>query len=178
MRKFLIVAAALLLTSCSAQFKMAAQQIQLTRDAFNDACDNSRYECRGVPLPVLVVTDLSYWGRGVRGIYAGGPQVYIDDNVKYGSPLFYIVLVHEIVHYLQRFDPASSLYQSSCNREGEAFDTAGRTAVQKYPDQPILDRRTSWWYSYNFCTGEWPGYEPKRLGDMTVPASPKSPIID
>jgi hypothetical protein len=145
----------------------------MVRGAFNDACDISRYTCRAVPLPVLEVRDLSYWGRGVRGIYAGGPQVYIDDNVKYESPLFKVVLVHEIVHYLQRFAPENDLWQSNCSREGEAFEVAGKYAVKM--GWPERDRRSNWWYSYR-CNGtEWPEPASEQKGRSSVQ---DYPIID
>jgi hypothetical protein len=117
-----------------------AQQDNLTdRLAWREACELSRYDCRGVPAP-MVGYSVIVQHAGAYGIYAGDNTVWLAKGLS--REMRYAVLVHESVHYLQKKVGGTNIpfigKFTQCVSEEEAFEISD--IVAKRLNQPDMIR--------------------------------------
>ncbi len=98
--------------------------------AFADACRLSRYSCVGISPPM--VRDSRFVGaEGAFGIYMGGNTIWMAPSVT--GARRYVVMVHEMVHYLQEKadgnTPSSGDFRR-CVSEEEAFQVSDIVAAR------------------------------------------------
>ena len=157
-----VLAAGILAVGCCAQplnpkndgFK--GEQQHLVVEAWRDACRLSRYDCTGLPMPSLRYSKLAEM-HGVYGMYTGGRTVYLVPSMKVveKKSQAYLVLVHEMVHYIEtKINRAGMNRMSVCLSEEEAFEVDGELAVEL--GMPELDRRKTWIVYYPAC-------QPRRI---------------
>lgn len=109
--------------------KQSAPPMLLEDIAWRLTCDLSRYDCRGVQQPEVVITHIS--GAGARGSYIPPmTAVFIDQAWSdFSDPDAMAILVHEMTHYLQGMNglPRSDgNFISWCIVEGEAYETSNK----------------------------------------------------
>ena len=99
--------------------------------AFAEACHLSRYSCWGIKPPMVRVS-VYVAMEEAYGIYFGGNTVWMSP-VLTDPRDFYIVLVHEMVHYLQAHVDDTVPFGSqvkSCVYEEEAFQASDVVAAR------------------------------------------------
>ena len=95
-------------------------------EAFREACWLSRYSCIGIKQPM--VRESPYVNlEGAHGIYMGGRTIWMGNKLPTAKER-YVVMVHEMVHYLQQYVdqqgiPFTSQFEK-CVREHEAFEVS------------------------------------------------------
>jgi hypothetical protein len=99
--------------------------------AFREACRLSRYSCWGLQPPMVRYS--SYVDvEGAYGLYFGGRTVWLSPTAMKTPEEHYIVMVHEMVHYLQAYVDQNGLpFETKferCVREFEAFEVSDRVA--------------------------------------------------
>jgi hypothetical protein len=102
---------------------------------------------------------------GVWGLYTGGNTVYLvpEMEVKTRKSQAYLVLVHEMVHYIETILNNSPNSQVAvCLSEEEAFEVDGALAVEL--GMPELDRSETWVEHYPGCRPGW-GWAPEDDGE-------------
>ena len=104
-----------------------------TRAAFADACLLSRYTCKDIRAPVVRET-IFVDRAGALGLYFGGRTVWLSPGLSTNPKMRYIVLVHEMVHYLQVYEdekgfPHNAPYEN-CMREEEAYEVSDKIAAR------------------------------------------------
>jgi len=99
------------------------------REAWRDACELSRYTCKGIRPPMVresVLVDVA----GLYGLYFGGNTVWLKPELE--AKLRHVVTVHEMVHYLQAAEdgkgPPFASQLIACLREEEAYEISDRVA--------------------------------------------------
>ena len=118
--------------------------------AWDYAC--TKFDCRGVPVPIVVTAEWLYdygeAGYGAWGFYYDGdPYVYVDPDLE--PELRTVVTVHEMVHYLQWVTTGENA--PSCDREAEAWSVGDDYALLIGRDD--LVHGETWWVPYPRCQG-------------------------
>lgn len=99
--------------------------------AYREACRLSRYTCKDIPAPKVresVFVDKS----GAYGFYFGGRTIWV---ATYLTPRErYVVMVHEMVHYLQVYEdqkgfPHNAPFET-CVREEEAYEVSDQVLAR------------------------------------------------
>lgn len=98
--------------------------------AFRDACRLSGYSCRGITAPRVMRAAVPLAPTWYGIYYPGSSVVFVRDDVNVEIDSGYIVLVHEMVHYLQ-LTVGGLVYVdqfTGCIGEAEAFAASNRLA--------------------------------------------------
>lgn len=98
--------------------------------AFADACQLSRYSCVGIHAP-MVRESRFVDAEGAFGIYMGGNTIWMSPEVT--GARRYVVMVHEMVHYLQSKADGNSPSNGDfrrCVSEEEAFQVSDIVAAR------------------------------------------------
>lgn len=137
MRKLLPLAALFL-----AQTSSAAQDLS-PRAAYRDACALSRYTCKDIPQP-MIRESIFVDKANAFGFYFGGRTIWLSTFL---TPVErYVVMVHEMVHYLQCHEDRKCFPQSApfetCLREEEAYEVSDRV-IRRLGDTGRLTERLS-----------------------------------
>jgi len=97
------------------------------RAAFREACELSRYTCKGIR-PPWVRESIFVDKVGAWGYYFGGRTIWLSPNLT--TEQRYIVMVNEMVHYLQVYEDEKGFPQTapgeSCVREEEAYEISDK----------------------------------------------------
>jgi hypothetical protein len=107
----------------------ACSSFKTKEPAWDLVCTHSDYTCVGIKEPVVVEADLV---NGIYGEYFPGDQ-WVILRVNMEEPQRTIVLVHEMVHYLQWSHGKSKLddpMSVRCKREKEAFDVSYEVSLE------------------------------------------------
>lgn len=168
----MMIVAALLASCAPAALLKQANENRVIRQAFSDACRIALYDCWNLPksqkgakisLPTLeyhpINEEYSSWGQ-----YWGGTVLYLDvqfDITRVPKGLGYLVLAHEMTHYLQTARPKGDVPMDawdSCEREAEAFFVGD--AVADEIGKPEY-KRPNWYRAYPQCnTPKYWDWEP------------------
>lgn len=153
-----LIAAGILLVGCSGAplnprpydgYK--GENTHWMNEAWSDACRLSRYDCRGLQKPRLRYSKLISM-HGAWGMYTGGTTVYLAPSMRITKreSQAYLVLVHEVVHYIEtKVNRAPNGRMSVCLSEEEAFSVDGELAREM--GLPHLDRSVDWIKQYWKC---------------------------
>ena len=146
MKKFILAIMVVIASACAASY-LPTQSPTLAEMAWKDACELSRYDCRGLRAPDVLRTDLHDGALGFY--YSSMGVVYLRKEADLNDVLWYGVLVHEMVHYLQyeRADFPRNAH-GACLQEEEAFQVYDEI-VEKL-GRPDL-KRPKWYRSYPSC---------------------------
>jgi hypothetical protein len=108
------------------------------RMAFREACELSRYNCRGAKAPMVAYSTI-VTAAGAYGIYAGDNTVWLAKGLS--REMRYTVLVHEMVHYLQTKVGGTNIpfhgKFTQCVSESEAFEISDIVAKRVGADDMI-----------------------------------------
>jgi hypothetical protein len=99
--------------------------------AFREACRVSRYNCWGLSQPMVRYSSFVDHEQAY-GIYIGGRTIWLSPTAMKTPEEHYIVMVHEMVHYLQAYVDQNGLPFETrferCVREFEAFEVSDKVA--------------------------------------------------
>lgn len=111
----------------------------LEQEAWDLACSYTGVDCAWVPRPLIWYLNIP---TGAYGRYYFGTNSIIVNQSLYRETFSGMVMMHEMVHYLQdRFRPAPMFLSQICQMEAEAFNTTYAAAARlKYWD----DRLAVW----------------------------------
>lgn len=118
--------------------------------AWHDACLLSKYKCDGIG-PPRARFDEKLAAEDLYGQYIGGGVVWIRPGMSDDDT--HVVLVHEMVHYLQDrhgYWPSPNKLHA-CRMEAEAWQVSNIVAYHKVPLSAIY--RPNWAYSYGCVVG-------------------------
>ena len=94
---------------------------KMERTAWRIACDFKGYDCSNIPVPQVWYMEM----EGTHGRYwRGAPGIEVNTKLI-GQVFSGLVMVHEMVHYIQDYQIRQSLnhgFNSHCDREREAFN--------------------------------------------------------
>ena len=101
--------------------------------AYADACLLSRYSCKGIRQP-WVRESIFVDKAGALGMYFGGRTIWVSPGLRTDPKMHYIVLVHEMVHYLQVYADEKGFPHrapfENCIREEEAYEISDKIAAR------------------------------------------------
>lgn len=110
---------------CFLSVSIAAKLDLSPKAAYLEACALSRYTCKGIPAPHIRETIFVDRG-GAYGWYWGGRTIYLTPGMS--PEMRYVVMVHEMVHYLQCYEDAKCFPRTApfetCVVEEEAFEVS------------------------------------------------------
>jgi len=121
--------------------KYVADISKMERAAWNIACAFKAYDCSRLRAPQVWYIAL----RGGHGrYYFGAPGIEVNMELI-GQPFSGLVMVHEMVHYIQYAQRQASkyptVYDNHCVRESEAFNIMAAVAHA----MNIRDPRLAYW---------------------------------
>jgi hypothetical protein len=101
---------------------------EMERASWRIACAFKAYDCSRLPAPQVWYIDM----QGTHGRYFfGAPGIEVSTKLL-GQSFSGLVMVHEMVHYIQyaqrREHSYPSVYDNRCVRESEAFNIAAAAA--------------------------------------------------
>lgn len=115
------------------------------KNTWRMACVLSQYSCKRLKKPTIVWSNFipNHW-KAFGLFIPGEPNLYVRTNLP--TQLTEVVLVHEMVHYLQ---DKRGEYLTSCAKEAEAFKVGDKYAkrIRRYD----LVRGPLWWKPYPRC---------------------------
>lgn len=127
----LILLSLTLVTIFATAFASAPRPGSADSAAWREACELSRYNCKGIH-PPAVRESMIVEAADLYGLYFGGNTVWL----RVGLPpnLRYAVTVHEMVHFLQaKVDgkgPPFGSQLETCLREEEAYEISDRVTTR------------------------------------------------
>lgn len=134
--------------------------------AFFLACVWSQYTCWGMTRPYVEYVDMSD-KQGLLGLYKyGDDTIYINEEVR-GTPLGFVVVIHETIHYLQFKSGASARAlklgkPGYCGLEEEAFNVGH-----------LVTQVLGWDPDYY-----WRGWDLMRAFTYSCPQDPPNPTVE
>jgi len=112
-------------------------------EAWDTACREMRIRCKDFPPPQVAYGLLP----SAFGMYQLGARTVLLDIRIIGQPFAFVVMVHEMVHYLQYRVLDQNM--SKCDAEEQAFRIGFKTAL----DRNIVDPRIKTWTEIRYIYG-------------------------